>query len=78
MRTPAFHDYHFVAAGGLDDRFGAGFTDRLQTALLGIDGSTGQQLQILDLFGAQSFIKTDHAEYENIEAVGRAIGVIQV
>ena len=33
-RTPPYADYHWIAQGNLDQRFGAGFTSKLQQSLL--------------------------------------------
>ena len=42
-RTPAFHDYHWLARPGLDRAFGKGFTNRLRAVLLGIRPTTAAQ-----------------------------------
>lgn len=56
FRTPAYHDYHWVVRPDVDERFGAGFTERLREVLLALDGSDEQQRQILELFKAERFI----------------------
>jgi phosphonate transport system substrate-binding protein len=64
-RSPAYNDYQRVARPDLDERLGTGFSDRTKQALFAIDGSTPQEQQILELFGAGAFVPVgldDHAE----------------
>lgn len=76
-RTPPYHDYHWVLRPGLDERFGAGFGDRVREALLALDRETPREREILDLFGAERFVATADSNYDRIEAVGREIGKIR-
>jgi len=76
-RSPGYPDYHWLAQGNLDARFGKGFTGRLQKAILSWRPSDPQQKQILSLFGAQQFTAADAAAYGRIEQVGRQIGKIR-
>jgi len=77
FRTPAYYDYHWVAQPSLDDRFGDGFAAALTDALTQLDPANDDHQAILELFGAGSFIVTDNANYEAIEAVGRDVGLIR-
>ena len=76
-RTPTYPDYHWVAQGNLNKRFGAGFTSRLQQALFDLSPTKPRQAQILELFGAESFIAAPVGQYASIEAVGRELGKIR-
>ncbi len=76
-KTPVYPDYHWIAQPDLDQRFGAGFTGRLQKAILSWRPSDPEQKQILALFGAQRFTTADPAAYRRIEQVGRQIGRIR-
>jgi len=76
-RSPGYPDYHWIAQGDLDARFGKGFTTRLQQAILAWRPSNPQQKPILALFGAQQFTAADAAAYGRIERVGRQIGKIR-
>jgi phosphonate transport system substrate-binding protein len=76
-RTPPYPDYQWLAQPGLDQRFGKGFTTRLQNAILSWRSSDPQQKRILALFGAQRFVKGDPKRYDQIEQVGRQIGMIR-
>jgi len=76
-RTPAYADYHWLAQGDLDKRFGIGFTNRLKEALLGWNKQSKTQAIILDLFGASRFIPASESQYKTIETIGRQLGKIQ-
>lgn len=77
FRTPPYHDYHWLARPDLDDRFGAGFTNRVRDTLLGIDGSDSTERQLLTLFQANKFIATEPGNYTQIESVARALGLLR-
>ena len=76
-RSPGYPDYHWLAQGTLDARFGKGFTARLQKAILSWRPSDPQQKTILALFGAQQFTTAKASDYAPIEKVGRQIGKIR-
>jgi phosphonate transport system substrate-binding protein len=76
-RTPPYPDYQWVAQPNLDQRFGKGFTSRLQNAILSWRGQDPEQQRILALFGAQRFVKGDAKAYVQIEEVGRQLGMIR-
>ena len=76
-RTPPYPDYHWVAQGNLNKRFGAGFTSKLQQALLELSPDQPRQAQVLVLFGAKKFIKAPADQYASIESVGRQLGKIR-
>ena len=76
-RSPGYQDYHWIAQGNLDKRFGTGFTGRLEQAILSWRPSDPQQKQILGLFGAQQFTAASASAYGQIEQVGRQIGKIR-
>ncbi|MGB3202669.1 MAG: putative selenate ABC transporter substrate-binding protein [Nodosilinea sp.] len=76
-RTPPYYDYHWVISPEVDERYGEGFTEKVQAALMALDPAVPEQKEILDLFGAERFIATSNANYAEIEAVGRKIGKIQ-
>lgn len=76
-RTPPYVDYHWVARPDLDERFGNGFTNKVQTALLAITADTPRGETIIELFGAAEFIPAQNSDYDKIEAVGRQLGKIR-
>jgi len=76
-KTPGYPDYHWIAQPDLDKRFGKGFTNRIQKAILSWRPSNPEQKQILSLFGAQQFTAAKASAYGRIEQVGRQIGQIR-
>lgn len=74
--TPTYSDYHWIAGPETDARFGAGFTDKLKAALLGMDYSKPDQARVLDLYGAKKFIPTDVAQYAQVLEIGRKLKLI--
>ncbi|GJM38824.1 MAG: putative selenate ABC transporter substrate-binding protein [Acidimicrobiales bacterium] len=77
FRTPPYYDYHWVVRPDLDERLGDGATDAFVDAMLALDASDEADAEILDLFGAESFIRTENDNYAAIEAVARAVGLIR-
>jgi phosphonate transport system substrate-binding protein len=76
-RTPPYPDYLWLAQPNLDQRFGKGFTQKLQKAIVSWRPSDPEQKVILGLFGAQQFTTVNPAGYQKIEQVGRQIGKIR-
>jgi phosphonate transport system substrate-binding protein len=74
--SPPYHDYHWVLTPSVEQRFGAGFSDKVKQALLALDPSNPAQKEILDLFGAHKFIPTSDSNYVQIETVGRQMGTV--
>jgi len=72
-RTPPYYNYHWVISPGVEARYGEGFIEKMQTALVSLDPSVPEDQEILELFGANGFIPTSNENY----AVGRQIGKIQ-
>lgn len=71
--TPTYADYHWLGGPGLDERMGAGFTDQLRGALLALDGSTPEEAEVLEAYGAGALVPTEAAHYDRIEEIGRAL-----
>jgi phosphonate transport system substrate-binding protein len=76
-KTPGYPDYHWLAQPDLDRRFGPGFTNRLQEAILSWRQTNLDQKTILEIFGAQQFTKARPQDYQRIEEVGRQVGLIR-
>lgn len=76
-RSPAYFDYHWVISPEVDERYGEGFSEKVQQVLLKLDPENPEHQEILELFGATNFIATENENYAEIEAVGREIGKIQ-
>ena len=73
--TPDYFDYHWTVAGSVDEKFGDGFTLRIQRALLELDAQ--EHADILRLFGAEQFIDTRNDNYNDIERIARSSGIIR-
>jgi len=71
-RTPFYADYNFTAHPLLETRFGAGFTDRLQEALVAIDDPT-----LLRALPRERLIPARNEEFAGIEAVARELGMLR-
>ncbi len=74
--TPSYHDYHWIAGPNTNQRFGAGFTDKLTGALTSLDVNDPEQAKLLGLYGAKSFIPTKAENYREIEQIGRKLKLI--
>lgn len=70
-QTPRFPNYNWTIRGDVDQRFGAGFRERVRAALLAIDDR-----EILEIFPRSRFIPASNADYAPMEAAARALGVL--
>ncbi|MGQ0842343.1 putative selenate ABC transporter substrate-binding protein [Actinokineospora sp.] len=77
FRTPTYHDYHWLIRPDVDAEFGAGFTQRVSDTLLGMSAADERARVILDLFQAKQFVATKPANYDQIEVVARASGLLR-
>jgi phosphonate transport system substrate-binding protein len=68
--SPPFPDYHWVARGDLDKVYGAGFTKKIQDALLGITDPA-----LLAIFARSKFIPAKNEDYKVIEDVAKLVGL---
>jgi phosphonate transport system substrate-binding protein len=69
--TPTYPDYHWVVRGDVDNAYGAGFTGKLQAAILAIDDP-----KLLSIFDRTKFIPAKNEDYKAIEDVGKLTGLI--
>lgn len=69
--SPPFPDYQWTVRGDVEVTYGAGFTERLRQALIGLDDPT-----ILAPFGRSKFVPVDNAAYAPLEKVGRDTGLL--
>ena len=76
-KTPPFGNYHWLVRPNLDQRFGKGFTTKLQQAMFGLTPTSERQKNILELFSAKRFIPAQESQYQPIEEVGRQLGKIR-
>lgn len=69
--SPTFPDYQWTVRGDVDATYGAGFTERLKAALVGISDPA-----ILEPFGRSMFVPVTNAAYAPLIAVGRSTGLL--
>ena len=69
--TPPYPDYQWTIRGDVDNRFGAGFKERVTGALLGM-----KDPQLLQSFPRKSFIPASNSDYQPILDVARTIKLI--
>lgn len=71
-KTPPFPDYNWTIRGDVDGRFGAGFTEKVRAALLGMTDAA-----LLASFPRSAFVPATNADYAAIEAVGQELKLLE-
>jgi phosphonate transport system substrate-binding protein len=71
-KTPAYPDYNWTIRGDVDARWGEGFTDKVQAALIGMDDP-----ELLAAFPRNAFIAATNDDYAPIEKVGRQLDLLE-
>jgi len=74
--SPTYRDYHWIAGPKTNERFGAGFTDKVRDAMLALDYSNPEHAKLLDNYGAKKLIATNPGNYVQIESIGRKLKLI--
>ncbi|MFT5679488.1 MAG: phosphonate transport system substrate-binding protein [Myxococcota bacterium] len=70
--TPTYADYNFTAHPDLEARYGAGFTDRLAAALIGITDP-----DLLAAFQRSGLIAAQDTDYAEIQAVALELDMVR-
>ncbi len=70
-KTPGYPDYNWSIRGDTDKKFGKGFTNRVQKALIGMKDPV-----LLRSFPRKSFIKAVNKDFKPILDTAREIGLI--
>ena len=70
-RTPPYPDYQWSIRGDVDKRFGAGLSNKVRDALLGMNDK-----DLLASFPRSGFVPAANADYQPIEEVGKSIGLL--
>ena len=70
-QTPTYPDYQWSIRGDVDARYGAGFKDRVASALLELKSP-----ELLESFPRQSFVPATNADYQPIFDTAKALGLI--
>lgn len=71
-KTPPFPDYNWVIRGDVDQRFGAGFTQNVQDALVGMTDP-----DLLASFPREAFIPATNEQFAPIERTAKELGLIE-
>ncbi|MEM8933621.1 MAG: PhnD/SsuA/transferrin family substrate-binding protein, partial [Acidobacteriota bacterium] len=71
-KTPFYADYNWTVRPDVDDALGAGFTERLQAALVAIDDP-----QLLAALPRNRLIPATNEEFEGILLVARELGMVR-
>ena len=71
-KTPPFPDYNWTIRGDVDTRFGPGFADKVQAALVGMTDPA-----LLESFPRKGFIPASNADYAPIEDVARQLDLLE-
>jgi phosphonate transport system substrate-binding protein len=74
--TPKYPDYNFTAHPKLDAVYGAGFTERLQAALVGIAGDDRQVLAALDRV-RDGLVVCSNETFETLRKTAVEIGLLR-
>ena len=70
-KTPVYPDYQWSLRGDVDQRWGAGFADKVKAALLAIE-----QPELLAAFPRSAFVSANNSDYESTRETAIAIGLI--
>lgn len=71
-QTPPYPDYNWTIRGDVDARFGEGFADRVQAALVGMTDP-----ELLASFPRTAFIPARNADFEPIAVTARELGLLE-
>lgn len=71
-KTPPYPDYNWTIRGDVDQRWGEGFADKVQAALVGMTDP-----DLLAAFPRKAFIPAANEDYAPIEAVARQLDLLE-
>lgn len=69
--TPPYQDYQWTIRGDVNERFGDGFKEKVQQALINMDDP-----ELLNKFPRSAFIPASNEDYESIRNTAEKIGII--
>ena len=70
--SPTYPDYQWTLRGDADERYGEGFTQKVQQALVDMTDPA-----LLESFPRSGFIPASNDDYGPIESVGKSIGLLR-
>ena len=71
-QTPPYPDYNWTIRGDVDARWGEGFADKVQAALVGMSDPA-----LLATFPREAFIPATNEDFAPIEATARALDLLE-
>ena len=71
-QTPTYPDYNFTAHPALEEMFGAGFTEKLQQALLALEDA-----ELLAALQRSKLIAAQNSDFDQIADVARSLGMLR-
>jgi phosphonate transport system substrate-binding protein len=71
-KTPPYPDYNWTIRGDVDARWGEGFADKVQAALIGMTDPA-----LLEAFPRTAFIPATNEDFGPIETVGRQLDLLE-
>ena len=71
-QTPPYPDYNWTIRGDVDARFGDGFADKVQAALIGMDDP-----ERLATFPREAFIPAANEDFQPVEDTAKELGLIE-
>ncbi len=70
-RTPGYSDYHWLLGPQAAD-----LASPVRAYFTGLSADDPDDAEVLELFGAGSFVETEAANYDRIEEIGRSLGLV--
>ncbi|MGK5170298.1 putative selenate ABC transporter substrate-binding protein [Geodermatophilus sp. CPCC 205761] len=75
--TAPYHDYHWLLGPRSAERLGVDdLGDRLLDHFTGLAADDPADAEVLELFGAGAFVPTEASNYDQIEEIGRDLGLV--
>ena len=71
-KTPQYSNYQWTVRGDVDERFGDGFIERVQDALVSMDDP-----ELLQSFPRSGFIEADNDDYESIRETAEKLDLVE-
>ncbi len=70
-KTPTYPDYQWSIRGDVDERFGAGFADRVQEALINMEDP-----ELLQSFPREGFVAAENSDYDPVRNTAKQLDLI--
>lgn len=70
--SPEYPDYHFLAHGDINKRFGEGFLEKLQKAILTMNSKE----KLLIAFNRSHFVRAENKDFNAIKEIALSLGLV--